>query len=1099
MQWPGAAIRRAGAFPQAFFRPDAESLPYGRAVVRRSAQQMRGPVDDEQAWHRMRFHADLHVHSKYSRATSRDLDLEHLAAWAARKGIGVVATGDFTHPAWRAELAEKLVPAEPGLYRLRSEIEQAVLATLPAPCRTPVRFMLEVEISTIYKKGDRTRKIHHLIYAPDLETVDRMSARLARIGNIASDGRPILGLDSRNLLEIALESGPHAYLVPAHIWTPWFAALGSQSGFDSIADCYGDLADHIFAVETGLSSDPPMNWRISFLDRYRLTSNSDAHSPGKLGREATTFDCYLDYFAIKRALETGRGYVGTVEFFPDEGKYHLDGHRRCGVRFSPKETLAHGGRCPVCGGPVTIGVEHRVEVLADRSEAQAVPPPTAGQVSNLVPLPEILSELAASGPSSQKVERNYDQAIAKLGAELAILQEVPVEDIARAGSSLLAEAITRLRAGQVIRDPGYDGEYGVIRLFGESELKQRTAGAVLFDAPATKRTKTEAVKPKTAPDKAMRGDDDAKSAPPQLRLVHDQAGSVASGILALLDEDQRAAAAAVDGPLLIVAGPGSGKTRTLTHRVAHLVAERGVAAQNCLAITFTRRAAAEMKERLARLLGSGSEQVAVHTFHSLGLAILREHAGAAGLQRGFRVAGEAERIAALAEALGITEPKAERQLRAISKAKRSPAAASADVAEAMAAYSRALALRNWIDFDDLVALPVRALTADAGLAARYRDRFRWIATDEFQDVDEQQYRLLTLLAPADGNLCVIGDPDQAIYGFRGADASCFERFKRDYPAAKVVRLARNYRSSGTIVTASAQVIAARQSEPLAEMVREMHERIAIHAAPTERAEAESVVRTIEQMLGGASFFAIDSGRANGAADASRSFADFAVLYRTDAQSAALCEAFARSGIPFKTNSHGPLGQEPAARGILRELDAPSGDAALSVALAAAASRVKSQGTEPGNTTIDLAAQRLAAIAEACGQDRARFLDAVALATEADFYDPRADRVSLLTLHAAKGLEFPVVFIVGLEDGLLPLRWGERDETAMAEERRLFYVGMTRAKDRLILSRARERFWRGRVRALDPSPFLGDIETALVQHQQMQAKRRRVEDRQLKLF
>jgi len=1046
----------------------------------------------------MRFHADLHVHSKYSRATSRDLDLEHLAAWAARKGIGVVATGDFTHPAWRAELGEKLVPAEPGLYRLRDDIEKAVMATLPAPCRAPVRFMLEVEISTIYKKGDRTRKIHHLIYAPDLETVDRMSARLARIGNIASDGRPILGLDSRNLLEIALESGPHAYLVPAHIWTPWFAALGSQSGFDSIADCYGDLAHHIFAVETGLSSDPPMNWRISFLDRYRLTSNSDAHSPGKLGREATTFDCDLDYFAIKSALETGRGYVGTVEFFPDEGKYHLDGHRKCGVRLSPKETLAHGGRCPVCGQPVTIGVEHRVEVLADRSEAQAVPPPTAGEVSNLVPLPEILSELAASGPSSQKVERNYDQAIAKLGAELSILQEVPVEDIAHAGSSLLAEAITRLRAGQVIRDPGYDGEYGVIRLFEESELKRLTSGAVLFDAPATKRTQAESVKPKAASEPAKR-DDDAKSAPPQLRLVHDQAASGASGILALLDDDQRAAAAAVEGPLLIVAGPGSGKTRTLIHRIAHLIAERGVAAESCLAITFTRRAAAEMKERLARLLANDAGRVAIHTFHSLGLAILREHAGAAGLQRGFRIATEAERIAALAEALDITEPKAERLLRAISRAKRSPGAASADVIEAMSAYGRALALRNWIDFDDLVALPVRALTADAALAARYRDRFRWIAADEFQDVDEQQYRLLTLLAPANGNLCVIGDPDQAIYGFRGADASCFERFKRDYPAAKVVRLARNYRSSGTIVTASAQVIAARQSEPLAEMVREMHERIAIHAAPTERAEAESVVRTIEEMLGGASFFAIDSGRASGAAEASRSFADFAVLYRTDAQSAALCEAFARSGIPFKTNSHRPLAQEPAVHGILRELDAATDDAALSVELAAAASRVKSQDTEFGDTTIDLAAQRLAAIAAACGQDRARFLDALALATDADFFDPRADRVSLLTLHAAKGLEFPVVFIVGLEDGLLPLRWGERDQTALAEERRLFYVGMTRAKDRLILSRARERFWRGRVRTLDASPFLGDIETALVQHQQLQATRRKPEDRQLKLF
>ncbi|MGH6924936.1 MAG: endonuclease Q family protein, partial [Propylenella sp.] len=298
----------------------------------------------------MRFHADLHIHSKYSRATSRDLDLEHLAWWAARKGIAVVATGDCVHPGWLAELKEKLVSAEPGLFRLKPEIEADVAAKLPPACRDTAdraargglaRFMLSTEISTIYKKGEKTRKIHHLIYAPDFAAVDRLAARLAKIGNIASDGRPILGLDSRDLLEIALDSGPHSYLVPAHIWTPWFAALGSQSGFDSIEECYGDLADRIFAVETGLSSDPPMNWRISALDRYRLTSNSDAHSPGKLGREATTFDCELDYFAIEHALRTGHGYIGTVEFFPDEGKYHLDGHRKCEVRLSPKETLAH--------------------------------------------------------------------------------------------------------------------------------------------------------------------------------------------------------------------------------------------------------------------------------------------------------------------------------------------------------------------------------------------------------------------------------------------------------------------------------------------------------------------------------------------------------------------------------------------------------------------------------------------------------------------------------------------------------------------------------------------------------------------------------------
>jgi uncharacterized protein (TIGR00375 family) len=806
----------------------------------------------------MRFHADLHVHSKYSRATSRDLDLEHLAAWACRKGIGVVATGDFTHPAWCAELKQKLIPAEPGLFRLRSDIEQAIAQTLPAACRTPVRFMLEVEISTIYKKADRTRKIHHLIYAPDFETVDRMSARLARIGNIASDGRPILGLDSRDLLEIALDSGPHAYLVPAHIWTPWFAALGSQSGFDSIAECYGDLADRIFAVETGLSSDPPMNWRISFLDRYRLTSNSDAHSPGKLGREATTFDCELDYFAIKQALETGRGYGGTVEFFPDEGKYHLDGHRKCEVRLSPKETLAHGGRCPVCGEALTIGVEHRVEVLADRSEAQALPPPSAGTVSNLVPLPEILSELCATGTASRAVAQGYDQAIAKLGPELSILQSVPVEDIGRTGSALLAEAIARLRAGKVFREAGYDGEYGVIRLFEENELKRLTAGELLFDTPVSKRAATQSPKPpvtaKTVPD-----GETAMPPRPRLLLVSSQP-KAASPLLAQLDDDQRSAAETVDGPLLIVAGPGSGKTRTLTYRIAHLIAERGAAAESCLAITFTRRAAAEMRDRLTALLPDCAERVLIHTFHSLGLAILREHASAACLDRGFRVASETERAALLAETLDLTAAKAERLLRAISKEKRTHGSAGADVGEA-AAYARALATRNWIDFDDLIALPVRALAANPALAAFHHGCWQWISVDEFQDVDAQQYRLLQLLAPPGSNLCAIGDPNQAIYGFRGADASCFDRFREDYPAARTVRLTRNYRSSGTIIAASAQVIASSPTAPIAEMVRDMHERIAIHTAPTERAEAESVVKAIEEMIGGHSFFSIDSGPA----------------------------------------------------------------------------------------------------------------------------------------------------------------------------------------------------------------------------------------------
>ena len=1074
----------------------------------------------------MRFHADLHIHSKYSRATSRDLDLEHLAEWACRKGVTVVGTGDFVHPGWRAELKSKLVPAEPGLFRLTESIEQAVMEKLPPACRAPVRFMLTVEISTIYKKGDRTRKIHHLLYAPDFDTADRVAASLGRIGNIASDGRPILGLDSRNLLEITLESGPGAYLIPAHIWTPWFAVLGSQSGFDSIVECYGDLSDHIFAVETGLSSDPAMNWRLSFLDKYRLTSNSDAHSPGKIGREATTFNTELDYFAIRRALETGNGYVGTVEFFPEEGKYHMDGHRKCEVRLTPEETLKHGKRCPSCGQPVTIGVLHRVEALADRAEHDVAPPPTAGSVSSLVPLPEILSELIGAGPSSKKVERTYDKLVSTLGSELSILNAIPTEEIARNESTLLAEAITRLRRGQVIREGGYDGEYGVIRLFGADELKSRTAGGLLFDLPMPERPSTKTEK-KTKPAEDVQRDVFALNDPepePHVALTPQTATpttsvtnttstdtasagvTAASPFLAQLDEPQRRAAETVAGPLLIVAGPGAGKTRTLTHRIAHLIADHGVAPSACLAITFTRRAAEEMRERLARLVPAAAHDIPIHTFHSLGLSILQTHPTEAGLSSDFRIATDTERRDALMQALPLSQRNAESALRTISTAKRTQQHDD-DLTKTFSAYQRVMAEQHWIDFDDLIGLTVQILTDHPAIATYYRDRYRWISADEFQDVDAQQYQLLTLLAlPPNANLCVIGDPNQAIYGFRGADAECFARFARDYPDAAVITLTRNYRSSGTIVTASSQVIAAADaSRATAEVVREMHDRITIHTAPSDRAEAEFVVHTIEQIIGGHNLFSIDSGRTAATSRTDLSFADFAVLYRTDAQSGVLREALVRSGMPFVTLTHDPVASRPEARAILDTLPSQAASQAASQALTerlgVAAEHVIREQAELDPTLVRTALQHLVTIAMQCDNDIRRFADAAALTTEADLWDPRADRITLLTMHAAKGLEFPVVFIVGLEDGILPLHWGSStpDDAELAEERRLCYVGMTRAQDRLLLSHARQRTWRGRVQELPPSPLLRDIASALVEQSQTEPVKRTPSHTQLTLL
>ena len=1054
----------------------------------------------------MAFYADLHIHSKYSRATSKNCDLKHLAYWARKKGITVVGTGDFTHPVWQAELKEQLVPAEPGLFRLRPDLEREVAQMLPLACQGTTRFMLSVEISTIYKKGDKTRKIHHLLYAPNFSAVERMTERLSRIGNLKSDGRPILGLDSRHLLEITLESDPGSYLVPAHIWTPWFAALGSKSGFDAIDECYADLAPHIFAVETGLSSDPEMNWRVSSLDRFRLVSNSDAHSPGKIGREACVFDTELDYFSIRRALETGQGYHGTIEFFPEEGKYHLDGHRNCQIRLLPHQTKQLEGRCPACGKPLTVGVMHRVDDLADREDDTQ--PETAGAVQSLVPLPEMLSEILHVGPKSKKVGQHYEGLLNQLGPELQLINDVPLEDIRKGGDTLIAEAISRLRKQEVIREAGYDGVYGTIRLFREEELRQRTSGASLFTQEPSPQTEQE----NTPPD--VRAADIPKQGRTTRRKTdaaqtHSTSESPATSdnpvaapstdILAGLDSDQRGAAEIIAGPLLIVAGPGSGKTRTLTHRIAHLIRNHHVRPEHCLAITFTRRAADEMRERLHRLLPAVADTIPLFTFHALGMSVLQEHWNAAGLHRGFRVASDAERQHLLRETLGVSARQTRSLLSAISVAKRTgQAPAEARQADIYHRYQQELDTRNLVDFDDLIGRTIQVFEADPGLRDAYRERYQWVCIDEYQDVDEQQVCLIKLLVPPDGNICAIGDPDQAIYRFRGADVRFFTQFTTDFPGAHVVRLTRNYRSDRNIVHLSSQVIAPSGSEQQSTPVlADPPSLITLHEARTEKTEAEFVVHSIETLLGGHSFFSIDSGRSRDAEDRAVSFSDIAVLYRTEAQAETVVEALHRSGMPFQKHAHTRLLDHPGVAILIDTLREQPGDGALVARLEAACDKAETDRT--GDETR-AALELLQPIARECGDDLDRFLSTLALETQVDTWDPRADRISLLTLHAAKGLEFSVVFIVGCEDGILPLTWGKAEAADLEEERRLFYVGVTRAKTKLSLCHAKKRRWRGAVQAMSPSPYLADIEEQLLERRrsQLSARGKKKAD-QLELF
>ncbi|PJA83532.1 MAG: DNA helicase UvrD [Nitrospirae bacterium CG_4_9_14_3_um_filter_44_28] len=423
----------------------------------------------------MRFIADLHMHSRYSRATSRDMTPENLWKWSQLKGITVLGTGDFTHPQWLAEIKEKLGNCGNGLFRLEKKRR---LNDVPASCSSEMYFMLTAEISCIYSKNGRMRKIHNIVLAPDFNTAEKINSRLSKIGNLSVDGRPILGLDAKELLSIVLETSEDAMLIPAHAWTPHFSVFGAASGFDSLEECFEELTPHVYAIETGLSSDPQMNWRLSSLDRLTLISNSDAHSPRKIGREANILDTDVSYTAITNAVKKKRGFIGTIEFFPEEGKYHYDGHRMCGVTLSPEETIRNNYLCPVCGKKVTIGVMHRIEKLADRKDG--FKPEKAPVFYSVIPLAEIISETVKVGVNSKAVENKYFKLLENLGNEFKILMDCKTEEIESADSPQLAEAISRMRKGKVSIAPGFDGEYGKVKIFEEVERKKQKGQARLF-------------------------------------------------------------------------------------------------------------------------------------------------------------------------------------------------------------------------------------------------------------------------------------------------------------------------------------------------------------------------------------------------------------------------------------------------------------------------------------------------------------------------------------------------------------------------------------------------------------------------------------------
>ena len=1068
----------------------------------------------------MQFIIDVHLHSRFARATSRELNPANLHKWSALKGVDVVGTGDYTHPAWFAELSEQLEPAEEGLYQLEPGRRTAVERELPEHCRRAVRFMLSVEISTIYKKGAKTRKIHHVVILPSLESVARLNRRLGAIGNLQSDGRPILGLDSRDLLEICLEADENVLFVPAHIWTPHFAALGTSSGFDSLEECYEDLLPHIFAVETGLSSDPPMNWRLSALDRYAIISNSDAHSPQKLAREATCFDAECSYPGIYAALKDRdpTRFLGTLEFYPEEGKYHYDGHRKCSVCYKPAQTLAAKGICPVCGRKLTVGVLHRVERLADRPEGFR--PDVAPSYEYLIPLDEVIGAAVGVGPKSKKVRAVYDRLLAEIGPELEVLRRAGLNAIESCGGPLVAEGVRRMRSGEVEIYPGHDGEYGVISVFSEEERTRLQGQGALFNlGPAVAKTAEAAVPvPRPKP---------ASTAP-------------ATQAADAPDAAQRQIEEAAGGPLVVVAGPGSGKTRVLTRRIARLVAS-GVDPGQIMAITFTRRAAGQMRQRLSALLGgeSGLGAMQVGTFHRLALSLLRQLGGEPKLVLD---EVEARRLleGTLADA-GLPRPVAAAS-RAISLAK-AAAQGPEEVADEWrphySAYQAVLHAAGACDYDDILLDLLRLLEGDAAVREQVRARFPYLLIDEFQDLNAAQYRLVLQLAGAGAGLMAIGDPDQAIYSFRGASPAYFARLRDRFSGLQLFHLGANYRSQGHIVEAAAAVVGHNPGREAIELAatRPAKERLRLIEVPSETAEGIAVVREIARMVGGTDMVQADAG-----GEGTRSFADFAVLFRTGRQGQVLEECFRKEGLPYRLVGQKGFLQAPAVRAalafaryasisqedlrrwqaleamgaephILRQVrrgELSSAAQSRVEALEARIAEYRQWAAEEGagawvrrwqaefGDPEDEDLEHLARVADEAGT-LAQLLETVLLGAEADYEErggPQGpEAVALMTLHAAKGLEFPVVFVCGVEDGLVPFR--ERDAD-LAEERRLFYVGMTRAEEELVLLRARSRQRYGERVQGALSPFVDEIPARLLGREEVAMPRRRGTE-QLSLF
>ena len=1024
----------------------------------------------------MNFIADLHIHSRFSRATSKALNTRHLAAWARCKGISVLGTGDFTHPQWRAELAEQLEMDEAsGLYRLKGEPEQLdVMAggrMANVSAEKPL-FMLQGEISSIYKRHGKVRKVHNLVFVRTLEDAQRLSLRLEQIGNLHSDGRPILGLDSRDLLEIMLECAADAVMIPAHVWTPWFALFGSKSGFDRLTDCYGDLSEHIFALETGLSSDPEMNRLVSQLDGYALVSNSDAHSGANLGREANLFAGRPSYAGMFEALRTSARrlpqdaldcrFLGTMEFYPDEGKYHLDGHRACNVVLEPRESRKLGNICPVCGKALTVGVLHRVWELADREEPPQLE--LEPEARPLIPLAEVVGEILGVGITSRKVQERYGSLLRELGPELDILCRMPEQEI-RAHWEPLGEAVARMRRGQVFRQGGYDGEYGVVHVFTpeeQADMRHTWRGAGRGALPGLATAKKRPAAQAATADKTRR----AKAASVNmLTLMKERPAATAnrpgsptehapasSAPTLAFSAEQQQALVAGPGPVLVQAGPGAGKTRVLVGRIQHLL-DQGTAPHKLLAVTFTRRAANEMRQRLAAALPHMQDLPCCDTLHGLAWGRMRAVTQCQGQECLLLGEDAALRFFMAANPQLQTREARElwRQLSLARETRHTLHDSHPALEQAATRYAARKGERpnfRYVDYADLLDwwldhmhdLPRELLP-------------QHVLVDEVQDLSPVQLDIVRSMLPPDGSgFFGIGDPDQAIYGFRGVSGQSEASLRSIWPDLSVFCLGRSFRSSQDVLNmAHCLLLHKGQCGPLTAALG-LDAQLRLFSAPDQQGEQRWISRRIQALLGATSHTLLDQQQNSADAhelDGTLAPGDIAVLVRLRAQIPPLKVALEQAGIPCSAPVEEAFWQDAACARLLALAAVHCGFSALAQVFDATTPQQSLQkdldavtgkpfaaaGPLPPPDDLEawLAQQNWAGDVLLTGRpwrelkrswkeqaNWQEFLHHLAWLHETEMVRNKAEHVQIMTMHASKGLEFQAVFLPGLEDGLLPL-------------------------------------------------------------------------------